>query len=878
MLKLPNTLVFAYALGAAATVLAQSPQARLLVTVIDQTRAVLPAATVTIAGEDTATRSVRVTKEASNVGVATFDRLVPGRYTIQAEFPGFEPAVVRDVRVRAGDTRRTVMLQLKKLDETVSVGRDAQTSALDARGAAFSTVLTREQIEALPDDPDEMEAVLKAMAPPGSTIRVDGFTGGRMPPKSQIRSIRLPRMDMFAAQNHGGLMGALFIDILTQPGSGPLRGNVDFTFLDDALNARNVLTPRKGDEQLRQYGFNLFGTIAPNRTSFSLFANGASQYFSSNLYALLPDGTRRQEALKQPQDRLVVNGRIDHALTKGHLLRVSVDRTQSDSRNLGVGEFDLPDRAFSTDSSTTLLRISENGPVGRRFFSESRLQILWSSSESHAAVEAPTLRVNDAFTTGGAQVRGGRRDVAVEFASDLDYVRGNHSWRTGVLVEGGRYRSDDISNYLGTYTFASLEDYLAGRPSVYSRRIGDPNLRYSTLQAAVYLQDDWRILRSLLLSPGVRYGYQLHVSDGWNLSPRFSAAWSPFRSGNLTFRGSYGYFYDWIGPDVYKQTLLIDGFRQRELNVRNPSYPVVEGEGMTPPTNRYLWSDDLLLPTAHRLAAGVDRALSPTMRVSANYTAGWGRSLLRPRNLNAPVAGVRPDPAFANVVELVSDAASSQHALNIGWNLTLLQRRRTLLFFNYTLATNSTNTAGPFALLPHGDDLEREWGPAPGDLRHRFGGSFNMQPVSSLSVAVNASVRSGLPYTITTGRDDNGDGVFNDRPVGVGRNSARGAAVVEVGGRIAYAWGFGPPREGGPGGVGIVVVQGGGAGGPSPPPPGLTGPINRRFRLEVFATAQNLLNRTNYTAYSGVMTSPLFGQPTRAGLARRVQVGVRLGF
>ena len=68
-------------------------------------------------------------------------------------------------------------------------------------------MLTREQIDALPDDPDEMEAVLKAMAPPGSTIRVDGFTGGKLPPKSQIRSIRLPRMDMFAAQNHGGMSG-----------------------------------------------------------------------------------------------------------------------------------------------------------------------------------------------------------------------------------------------------------------------------------------------------------------------------------------------------------------------------------------------------------------------------------------------------------------------------------------------------------------------------------------------------------------------------------------------------------------------------------------------------------------------------------------------
>jgi hypothetical protein len=127
---------------------------------------------------------------------------------VEVEFPGFETAVVRDVRVRAGETRRTIMLQLAKLDEEVNVTREKQAAALDPLGAAFSTVLTREQIAMLPDDPDEMERVLKAMAPPGSTIRVDGFTGGKLPPKSQIRSIRLPGYDYTQP-------GAYFITLVT---------------------------------------------------------------------------------------------------------------------------------------------------------------------------------------------------------------------------------------------------------------------------------------------------------------------------------------------------------------------------------------------------------------------------------------------------------------------------------------------------------------------------------------------------------------------------------------------------------------------------------------------------------------------------------------
>jgi len=866
-------------LASAASAQTAPRRGRLAVTVMDQTNSVLPNALVTLAGQDESLAAVHRDSRTSGSGVVVFDDLGPGRYTIQAEFPGFQTVILRDVRVRAGDNRRTVVLPLQKHDEDVTVSRDKQSSAMDPRGSAFSTVLTREQIEALPDDPDEMEQALKAMAPPGATIRVDGFTGGRLPPKSQIRSIRLPRMDMFAAQNHGGMSGALFIDIMTMPGAGPMRGTLDFNFLDDGLNARNPMTRTKGDEQLRQYGFSLAGTIKPNKTSYSLSAGTASQYFSSNLFAVLPGNVVIAEPLRQPQDRWNFSARLDHAINKDHAVRLSFDRNSVEQRNLGVGDFNLPERAYASTSAINTLRFSENGPLGRRFFSESRLQARWTDTEMQSGVEAMTTRVNDAFTSGGAQMRGGRQDVAFELATDLDYVRGNHSWRTGVLLEGGRYTSDDTSNYLGTYTFASLADYEAGRASSYLRRIGDPYVRYSQVQAGLYVQDDWRILRSLLLSAGVRYGYENLVGNRGNLSPRVSAAWSPRRNGNLTIRASYGYFYDWIAGDIYKQTLLVDGYRQREWNIRDPSYPDPGLAGTTPPSNRYLWSDGLVLPTAHRLSAGVDRVLTPNSRVSVVYTLGFGTNLLRPRDLNSPVGGVRPDPNFANVVELVSDAGSSQHALNLGWNLTKMNWRRLFLFANYTLSTSRTNTAGAFSLLPNGDNLEAEWGPTSGDVRHRFGGAFNIQPVANLTVAFNASARSGLPYNITTGGDGNGDGVFNDRPAGTSRNSARGAANVDVGGRFAYAWGFGPRRTvGGAGGGGtqVVIVGGGGGGGMAPAFGG--GASDQRFRLEFYLSGQNLLNRTNYSGYSGVLASPLFGLPTGASTARRLQLGIRFGF
>jgi hypothetical protein len=161
---------------------AQTPDAgRLIVTVTDQSGGVIPNAAVSVQLQDGAAASTGVSPRSATTsegGVATVEGLKPGRYTIDATFPGFEPASLRDVRVGSGSVKRTIVLLIRKVAENVTVGRDKQSSALDPQGNSFSTVLTREQIAALPDDPDEMESVLKAMAPPGAQMRVDGFTGG----------------------------------------------------------------------------------------------------------------------------------------------------------------------------------------------------------------------------------------------------------------------------------------------------------------------------------------------------------------------------------------------------------------------------------------------------------------------------------------------------------------------------------------------------------------------------------------------------------------------------------------------------------------------------------------------------------------------------
>ena len=127
---------------------------RLIVTVVDPSGAVIPGATITIAGVDDVTKAEPLAPaKTTDKGIATIDGLRQGRYAIQAEFPGFEPGTLGDVRVRRGDNKHVVVLAIKRMEESVDVAQDAQAAAADPRGSAFKAALTPEEVEALSDDP-----------------------------------------------------------------------------------------------------------------------------------------------------------------------------------------------------------------------------------------------------------------------------------------------------------------------------------------------------------------------------------------------------------------------------------------------------------------------------------------------------------------------------------------------------------------------------------------------------------------------------------------------------------------------------------------------------------------------------------------------------
>jgi hypothetical protein len=860
-----------------ANVAAQTGQdGRLIVTVVDSSGAIVQGAIVTVAALDDGARAATFAPmTTSDKGVAAIDRLLPGRYRIQAEFPGFEIGVLPEVHVHRGDNKHVVVLPLKKLEESVTVAQNAQAAAADPRGNAFKTVLSKDEIQNLSDDPAEMAQQLQDMAGGNATIRVDSFAGAPLPPKALIKSIHIVR-DPFAAENHSAESEG--IDIITQPGQGAISGGLTSRLRDGSLSARSPFVSEKGPERQARVEGNLGGTLVKGKSSFGLSVEGRNAFDTPVVYVALPDGSHQSQLLdlRHPTSDWSIYGLMDYALTRNQTLRLSYDDGRTTADNLGVGGYDLKERAYSTTSLDHEFRAQVVGPLGRRMFANTRLQLQSASSDSVSATAARTVVVNGAFTSGGAQVSGGRKSRTFEFASDVDYVRGKNTVRTGLLAAGGDYRSDSANNRLGTYTFSSLDAFNAGTPDTYTQRIGDPLVKYFNTQVALYAQDDIRVRKSLTLSPGVRYEFQTNLHDHNNVGPRMGVTWAPFKSGRTTLRTSYGIFYQWLNNNTYEQTLRVDGFRQRDLFIVDPTYPDPGASGTISTTNRYLLGPDVQMARVSRVSGGVDQTISPKVRFNASFQSVRAGDQLRGRNLNTPVNGIRPDPNFANVIQTVSDGAQHSDQLSTTLNVNLAggvrnagaalwNPRRTTFRIAYWIARADNNVDGPFIVPPSGT-LATEWAPTPGDRRHRYQIQLNSQALKNLNATVAVAGNTGTPYTITTGFDDNNDSIFNDRPIGVGRNSVRTAAQATVTANLTYAINIGTA-------TGVRAQERGGdrgdRGGQA---------ASGRYHLVLTLNINNLINRPNFSGYSGIQTSPFFLTPTTVNNPRKIDFGVGIRF
>jgi len=246
---------------------------------------------------------------------------------------------------------------------------------------------------------------------------------------------------------------------------------------------------------------------------------------------------------------------------------------------------------------------------------------------------------------------------------------------------------------------------------------------------------------------------------------------------------------------------------------------------------------------------GIEQELWRRNSLTAEYSVVRGAHLFRSRNLNAPLPaiGLRPDPEFLNINQVESTASEQSQALTI----TLHGRAGKLFksYAQYVFSQTTDDTSGTFSLPANNYDLRPERGPAGLDRRHRFNVIGILALPNAFQTGLVLSVISGSPFNITTGFDDNGDTVANDRPAGVTRNTGRGPRTVQLDLRFAKTFNIAPLRGG-----------------------------NKRDSFDLIVDVFNATNRTNVGNTVGVLSSPFFGRGNSASAARTVQFGVRYRF
>jgi len=851
--------VLALALVLPKSLAAQTPAQpnKLTVTVADQTGAVIPGANVTLIALDAALKGKTIPSvKTTDKGVAVFENVAVGKYSLRAEFPGFEMGLLRDFSVSRGENKRVVVLPLKGLETSVTVG--AEGRAADRATKAFGLRMTQDEIQALSDDPAEMQRQLMELAGANAVIRVDSFEGQDLPPRSMIKSIHITR-DQFAAETEQP--GSTFVDVITQPGVGPLRGSANLSFRDGSMSAKSQFTPTKGPEQSKGYGFSYGGALIKDVSNFSISVNGQNAYTTPNLNVSLPTGQRFDVlGVKQPIENRNINALFDYALTKDQTLRFSYSQQDQKQINQGVGFYDLPERAFSRDQHSYQFRALEAGPIGRRMFINTRIALMYRNFGMTSVTEAPAIIVQDAFNMGGAQQAGRVRNKNVNFASDLDYIRGINSWRAGVQLYADWYRANLNNNYLGTYFFSSKEAYQAGTPILYTRSIGDPTLSFFHARIGAYIQDDIRVRKGLTLSPGVRYSYQTEVPDSYAFEPRLGVTWAPTKSGNTTLRVSGGIFHGWLDPGIWWQTVRSDGKHQRDVVIVNPSYPNPGAGGVQPVPSTFRLGD-YKLNQNQRYSAGIDQRFSPRFSVNVLYNYYNQSELPRGIQLNPLVNGVRPDPNYANIISTVTDAELRRHELFVNFTANLMTPspanqqarfnwRRISVNGGYQFIRARRNAMGPFD-VPASGSLAGEWGHGPADNPYRVNLSIVSTQLKNLTANFSVNAADGNPYNQTTGLDNNQDGILNDRPTGVGIWMLRTTPVWTLSTRFTYNI-------------------------PLPQQPATQGPL--RYRLAMFVNINNISNHANLAGFSGVMTSDFFMRPTAVQNPRKVDIGMNISF
>jgi hypothetical protein len=605
--------------------------------VADESGAVIPGATVAVSTKAGVVKSVATGAD----GTYIVNGLADGTYTVVASSPGLKQPQPATVEVSAGTPKTvnlTLLVTLEKQEVTVQGEGDRPTVSLEASNNAGAIVLKKEDLDALSDDPDDLQQDLQALAgpsagPDGAQIYIDGFTGGRLPPKESIREIRI-NQNPFSAEYDK--LGYGRIEILTKPGTDKFHGQVFFNTSQMAFDARNpfLTTSLTPDFSTREYGGNVGGPLSKKASFFLDFdrrdiADDNILYPSALSLALQldPQGALgATQFLPKPQERTTVSPRIDYQLSTNNTLVFRYTWLENDQNNQGTGPFTLPSAAYNATDGQNTVQITETAVLNAKTINETRFQYWHEVTGETPMSSAPELSVASAFTTGGSPVGNNLdRQNHYELQNYTSILHGAHSIKFGIRVREVTDYNVSPSSFNGVYSFSGgqlpvlnssyqpvlgpngqpvleppasntsvdqFQRYLqlsamgltplqllaaGATPTEFTLTVGNPAASVSYVDVGPFVTDDWKVRPNLTISTGLRWEAQNHVHDWSDFAPRLGFAWSPGASKptirpSTVIRGGFGLFYTRFSSDYTLAAEHNNGVLEQVYTVTNPTF------------------------------------------------------------------------------------------------------------------------------------------------------------------------------------------------------------------------------------------------------------------------------------------------------------------
>jgi Carboxypeptidase regulatory-like domain len=822
-------------------------------TVQDTSGAVIAGAQVKVTTQDGKAAALGST---DNSGSFHFADLSPGSYSVDVVKDGF-----REIRqsVKIGANARAplrIVLPVAAVAENITVeGGDASAQISTEIGQNQSgNVVDANALDRLPMfDQDYITTMSRFLDPDssgtnGTTLVVNGVeANGPGVTASAIQSVKINQNPYTALYSRPGRAR---IEIITKGGTPQFHGSANFLYRNSVFDAANAFAETKPPENRTYLEGSMTGPLSRSKkTTFLLALDTDYDHQQAIVNAAGPDGPINTN-VPNPTDHYFLSGRVFHDYARGNQFWIGYSYEHRTVENMGVGGTVLPEAATNTLFFEHEVNVGHVWVISPKMVNQLHFLVGHYDSQIHSLNDQPQIQVSGAFTGGGAQADFRRTEYHFDGTDIVTYTSGKNEVKFGIDVPDiSRRAFDDWRYQQGSYSFASLNDYSAANPFSYLLQSGEGHVTFLEKTVAGIFEDTMRPMQNLSLSLGVRYYWQNYFHDiPWNFGPRFGFAWAPHAKGKTIIRGGAGFFFDRTGPSPISDLLHFNGVTLKKFIVDSPSYPITPAELAGVPTGIVELDPHLRIPYTVQYGVGVEQQLNAMSSVFANYIGARGIDVFRSIDVNAPPPPdymTRPNPLWGQQRQMQSEGYLKSNALEVG------VRGRPARFLTgqarYNLGKTYNNTSGityfpASSYLPNAD-----WSRSDNDQRHKFDMLASAEAGNWFNFGAALSIYSGKPVNVTTGNDDNRDGLAIDRPAGVPRNTMHGPSYISLDVNLGHD--FPLTKEGSKGPTTSVTLN-----------------------------SFNVLNHPNDMTYIGVVGSPFYGRAVAAQPPRRMQLNIEFRF